>query len=197
MELDASQRKEYIILNAVELISEKGMNNISTKEIARRLNISESLIFKLFPKKNDLLMGVLEHFSFYDKDMFYTAINKNENSLEAIRFYINSYMIYYENYPAVIAVYQSYDSLKGDALLEEKAERIFSERINDLTALIRKAQENELIHSTVNAEDIATILSSVMRGLCIKWRISEYSYSLKEKVKDATDLILDAIRMDH
>lgn len=195
MELDASQRKEYIILHAIDLINENGIHNVSTKEIAKRLNISEGLIFKLYPKKSDLILAVLDHFCFYDKDMFYSALNKNENALDAIRFYVNSYMIYYENYPAITAVYQSYDALKGDTILEQKARDIYFNRINYLTQMIDKAKESGLVQDTIDTEDIATMIASINRGLCLKWRLSEYSFSLKEKAVNAINLVLDAIKI--
>jgi AcrR family transcriptional regulator len=194
MELDAGQRKEYIILHAIDLINENGITNVSTKEIARRLNISEGLIFKLYPKKSDLIFAVLEHFCMYDRDMFHSALERNDNALEAIRFYVNSYMIYYENYPAITAVYQAYDSLKGDTILEQKARDIFFSRISYYSKMIEKAKESSLVHDTIDAEDIATIISSIVRGICLKWRLSEYSFSLKENAAWAVDLVLEAIK---
>ncbi len=194
MELDASQRKEYIILHAIDLIDKNGIHNVSTKEIAKRLSISEGLIFKLYPKKSDLILAVLEQFSFYDRDIFYSAIDKNDDALEAIRFYVNSYMIYYENYPAITAIYQAYDTLKGDALLEQKARDIFYGRIDYLTKMIVRAKESGLVQETVDSEDIASIISSINRGLCLKWRLSDYSFSLREKAVYATNLVLEAIK---
>lgn len=195
MELDTSQRKEYIILHAIELINENGIHNVSTKEIAKRLNISEGLIFKLYPKKSDLIYEVLERFSHYDKDIFYTALDKNENAIEAIRFYIISFMVYYENYPAITSVYQAYDSLKGDSALELRAKDIYFNRIGYLNTMLEKAQKGGFIKETSNTEDIATIISSIIRGLCLKWRLSGYGFSLKEKAIEAVDLVLEAIKI--
>ena len=194
MELDASQRKEYIILHAIDLIDENGIHNISTKEIARRLNISEGLLFKLYPKKSDLILAVLNHFCIYDSDMFYSAMERNENALEAIRFYINSYMIYYENYPAITAVYQAYDTLKGDSKLEQKARDIYFDRIDYFTKMIIKAKDSGLVQETIDAEGVATIISSIIRGICLEWRLSDYRFSLREKAAWATDLVLDSIK---
>lgn len=195
MELDASQRKEYIILYAVELIHENGIHNVSTKEIAKRLNISEALIFKRYPKKSDLYLAVLEHFSFYDKDMFYTAMEKNQNPMDALRFFIHSYMIYYENYPAITSVYQAYDSFKGDEVLDQKATSIFFQRIRYLTDMIQAAKINNLIREDIDSESIATIISSIIQGICLKWRLSNFNFSLREKTLEATDLVLEAIKI--
>lgn len=195
MELDTSHRKEYIILHAVELIDEKGIHNVSTKEIAKRLNISEGLIFKLYPKKSDLLFAVLEHFCMYDSDMFYSALERQDNALEAIRFYVNSYMVYYENYPAITAIYQAYDTLKGDTVLAQKAKDIYFSRVGYFTKMLEAAKENHLVQDTIESESIATMILSIVRGSCLHWRLSEYSFSLKEKTNNAINLILGAVAL--
>jgi hypothetical protein len=60
--------------------------------------------------------------------------------------------------------------------------------------MIEKAKESSLVHDTIDAEDIATIISSIVRGICLKWRLSEYSFSLKENAAWAVDLVLEAIK---
>jgi len=192
MEMSANQRKEYIVIIAIDLIHEMGIHNISTKEIGRRLNISESLVYKLFPKKNDIIMAVLEQFAFYDRDMFVTATNKNEDAKDAILFYINSYLIYYENYPAITAVYQICDTFKGEPELENKSVSIFLNRQEDMIKMIKIAQDSGRINKSIDSEVIADIISSTVRGMCLKWRVTNFNFNLREKTLYAVKLILDA-----
>jgi AcrR family transcriptional regulator len=194
MEIDAKQRKEYIVLQAVTLISEKGINNVSTKEIAKRLNISEGLIFKLFPKKSDIILAVLEHLSIYDKDMYITALDKNDNAYDAICFYINSFMIYYENYPEITAVYMAYDSLRGDPLVEQKASSIFQNRIYYLSQLLEKARAESDTWGTFPSEDFAIMILSTIRGMCLKWRLENYGFLLRERTMAAILRILEGLK---
>ncbi|MDF2944423.1 MAG: TetR family transcriptional regulator [Herbinix sp.] len=193
MEMSAEQRKEYIILNAIDLIHENGIHNVSTKEIARRIGISEGLVFKLFPRKNDIIKAVLDKFSFYDKDMFHTAMNKTEDRKEAILFYIKSFLIYYENYPAITAVFQVYDTLKWDRELEDISKNIFLDRLEDMTKLLQKAQETGSVDASINSEIIADIITSTISGMCLKWRLMDFDFSLQEKTLYAVNLLLDAI----
>ncbi len=194
MEFDAKQRKEYIVLQAVTLISEKGINHVSTKEIAKRLNISEGLIFKLFPRKSDIILAVLEHLSIYDKDMYITALDKNENAYDAICFYINSFMIYYENYPEITAVNMAYDSLRGDPILEQKASSIFQNRIYYLSQLLDKARAESETWGTLPSEDFAIMILSTIRGMCLKWRLENYGFLLRERTMAAILRILEGLK---
>lgn len=52
-----AQRK--IIEAAVRTFAEQGFHGTATREIARRAGVAEATIFKYFPTKRDLLLGVL------------------------------------------------------------------------------------------------------------------------------------------
>jgi len=53
---DAQKR---IIEAAVETFAEQGFHGTSTREIARRAGVAEATVFKYFPRKQELLLGVL------------------------------------------------------------------------------------------------------------------------------------------
>ncbi|WHH60380.1 TetR/AcrR family transcriptional regulator [Petroclostridium sp. X23] len=191
MDVNAAHRRENIILNAIDLIHEYGIHSVSTKEIAKRLGVSEGTIFKHFPKKSALLLAVLEHLCLYDNDMYYTAKNKKSNPKEAILFYINSYMIYYQNYPAITALLQVYDVLQGIPELGEKAKSIFFTRLGFMKDLIEEAQEAGEISRNIDSESLADIITSTCRGICLRWRLENFEFSLHEKVIQAVSTLLD------
>lgn len=194
MEHNSVHRRENIIWNAIDLMHEHGVHSVSTKEIARRLGISEGTIFNYFPKKNDLLVAVLDLFCLYDKDIYKTSLNKKENAAEAILFYIESYLVYYENYPAVTALMQAGDVLRGVPLLEEKYNSILLTRIEHMRELVRLAQEAGVICRDRDADVLADIFTSTCIGICIRWRISNYSFPLREKTIHAISMLIDAFK---
>ncbi|HHW66289.1 MAG: TetR/AcrR family transcriptional regulator [Epulopiscium sp.] len=188
-----THRRESIILNAIELIHEFGIHSVSTKEIARRLELSESTVFKYFPKKNDIFLAVLEQFSVYDKDLFFTSIEKSKKSSprEAIIFYIDSYASYYENYPQITALMQAYELFRGIPELETKARDISLSRLENIQELIKIAQESNIIKNDIDAEILADIIYSTFIGLCFKWRIKGFRFSLRNEMRQITQLLLD------
>lgn len=56
-ELTLAQKK--IVEAALTTFAEQGYHGTATKEIARRAGVSEATIFKYFPTKRDLLLGVV------------------------------------------------------------------------------------------------------------------------------------------
>jgi AcrR family transcriptional regulator len=55
----AAARKASIIRSAAALFGEKGFSGTKTREIAARAGVSEALIFKHFPSKEDLYAAIL------------------------------------------------------------------------------------------------------------------------------------------
>ena len=57
--ISGKARKAGIIASAASLFAEKGFNGTKTREIAARAGVSEALIFKHFPSKEDLYAAIL------------------------------------------------------------------------------------------------------------------------------------------
>lgn len=187
------QRKEFIVLTAIDLLHENGIYGISTKEIARRLDISESLIFKVFPKKNDIMIAVLEHFCRYDRDIYRTATQKNENLIDGLLYVLNHLLVYYENYPAITSVYQIIASAKGVQGIEEKVIEILQDRAEHMEQLVKSAQTAGILDKSYDPTAIAEILLHILQGTCITWRLMDYSFPLRERTMYSIRLFLSQI----
>jgi len=57
--IPAAARKASIIRSAAAIFGEKGFNGTKTREIAARAGVSEALIFKHFPSKEELYAAIL------------------------------------------------------------------------------------------------------------------------------------------
>ncbi len=59
--MPAQRRHSQIIEVALKLFAENGFEGTSTRSIAEAAGISEALLFRHFPSKNDLYIAILEH----------------------------------------------------------------------------------------------------------------------------------------
>lgn len=196
MNISVAQRKEHIVIVAIELIHEKGFHYVSAKDIAKRMGVSEGLIFKIFPKKKDLLKAVIEHFSLYDNDIFRTAEVNYDNALEGIEFSVRKLLDYYENYPAITAIYQAYDTLQAEPELDKQIKSIYGNRRQACVKAITRAWDAGLIKREIEPETAADILNSIIIGMCQRWRMQEFGFSLKDKTLEAINLLIDSIRKE-
>lgn len=192
MELYGLHRKDSLILTAIELLDELGVQGLSTRAIANRQNVSEATLFRHFKSKNDLLLAMIDEDSKYDADIISTVSINKMPPRNAITFFFNSIVEYYQNYPAITAIQQAYDVLSYEPLLAERIKKAYTTRIDFLKSLIAEAQTTGEINSTADIEKLSYVIWGSFTTICLNWRFSKYNFSLKEYVLNTLDMTLDA-----
>ena len=56
----SAERREQILRAATELFAKQGFNGTTTREIANRVGIKETILFRLFPTKQELYWAVID-----------------------------------------------------------------------------------------------------------------------------------------
>nr|WP_320025368.1 TetR/AcrR family transcriptional regulator [uncultured Acetobacterium sp.] len=185
------KRRESIIVSTIETLNAVGLQNLSTKLIAKREGVSEGTLFRHFKNKTEIMLAVVDHFSQYDDAIIETCRRKNLSPLEAIRYFYNAYAEYYQNYPEITVVVQAYDSLMCDTELIEKTRAIIYKRSDFIVNMIKEAQANKTIRSDLDAQIIENILSGGSKEICLKWRMKKFDFSIKEKTSEMVNVILN------
>jgi len=187
-------RKERLIITAIEVIDELGIQALSTREIAKRQGISEAALFRHFKSKNELLIAVLDHFSKFDNDIFQSAKLKNLSPKESIIYFIKKTVEYYENYPAITSIMQVFDVLRYDVELCDKVRKILDNQTTMIRDLVEGAKNKGEIRIDTDCAILALIIMGSFREICLKWRFSNHEFSLKEVTLSALEMILKAFQ---
>ena len=184
-------RKDSIIFTAVEIINDMGMQGLSTKELAKRQDIAESLLYRYFNSKEEILQAVLEFYSRFDDLIINTLlISSMTNKQKVIEFY-RMYTEYYENYPSITSILLSFHEFINDPNTKDKVKNIYIKRSNSLEKFITDGQEKGEISRYFLPEELIEIINGFSRELTIKWRTEGFSFSLKERTLDIITKILD------
>lgn len=191
MSIPSVHVKESIVFSAIDLVYERGAHGVSTKEIAKRLGVSESTVFRHFPRKTDLLGGVLDQFSLYDRDLFQTA-TMTRDPAAALRFYIETQMSNYEGYPAITALVPPYSLFRNVPELAGQAKAIESNRWQQLYQLIEAAQAIGFLRGDLKTSCLTDALTAVINGMCSRWLLQDRGFPLKEETMNTINLLVAA-----
>ncbi|MCX7749513.1 MAG: TetR/AcrR family transcriptional regulator [Clostridia bacterium] len=183
-------RKDSIVLTAIEIIDELGINELSIRELAHRQGVSEPALYRHFKSKQEIILAVLDYFSYFDDMIAKTISEKKYSAKDGIRFWVKSYAEYYENYPAMTAVLFVYDALKYDAALEKRFKDILEKRECTLTYLVEEGQRRLEIHKLFYSEDLTHTILGLTKSIIFKWRMNDYSFSLKDRILRAMESLL-------
>lgn len=183
-------RRETLILNAIEIVDIKGFSGLSTRELAKKEGVSEATIFKHFKSKNDLIMAILEYFSQYDKAIMRSIENNKLDPVDSIYSFIESFISYYENYHEITAIFNSYESLISNDDFKQKIKEIFFERNNFLNNLIKDAIEKNRVSLDIESEQLTDIIYGTLRGVIYRWRLLDYQFSIRSYFMEILKSIL-------
>jgi AcrR family transcriptional regulator len=189
-------RKESIVLSAIEIISELGIQGLSTRELAKRQGVSEGTLFKHYRSKNDIIEAVLSHFSQFDSDIMNSAEIMKKSSMETINYFIKSYAEYYENYQAITSLVNAYEMLIWDERLCSKYKNIIKTRMEFLTAVIEEGQRRDEISSDIGADVLSDMILGFTHLIILKWRMDSYNFSLKESLLSALNSFSIAVLIE-
>ncbi|NLL77478.1 MAG: TetR/AcrR family transcriptional regulator [Clostridiales bacterium] len=186
-------RKDSLIITTIDIIDEMGIQGLSTREIARREGVSEATLFRHYSNKKELLKAVLDYFCKFDYDIFQSARLMQLKPCDSIRFFVNLSVEYYENYPAITSIMQVFEAVRYESDLEEKIKEILNNRTGYIKQLIEEAKEEGELSKDTDSEDLADLISGLCREICLKWRINDRNFSLKERTMATLDIVLKSI----
>lgn len=173
-------RKDRIVLSAIDIINELGIQGLSTKEIAQRQGINESALYRHFKNKEAIIKGVLDYFSQFNESI-YNTLNEKKKPVIRKRLLITWTLILnnYESYPAISSILFLYENISRDPEAREQIEGIFNKCLNNMINIIAECQINNEMSDTFTPKELAQILFGYCNKVILDWRISKFSYTFK------------------
>jgi len=188
---DILKRKEKIIITAIDLFDEAGINGLTTKEIAKRQNITEPAIYKQFGSKKDIVMAILNRFASFDELIKNTIIDNKIVGKAGVVYFATAYAEYYQNYPQITTALFSFDMFRYDVDLLQKMNHIVNERSKVIFALVAKGAENQEFPVHVDKEALTDALIGVIWSTTFIWQMGGCIFDLKTRIVKAIEMILE------
>lgn len=190
MNKDYLTRKEQIVLSAVDIINELGIDGLSIRELAKKENITEGALYRHFKSKTEIIKSVLKYYSQYDNNIINTIKRNNMTARAGIKLFFNSLVEYYESYPEITSVACSYDSLLYEPELKKEVLQIINRRISFLISIIEEGKKQGELSLELDSKDLANVIFGYYKYMVFIWRIENYKFSLKEKVNSIISILL-------
>lgn len=188
------KRKEKILITVVQILDEKGIKGLTTREIARRQGITEPVIYKHFKNKKDILSTIITDFSSFDESIINTIRENDMKFRDAVMYYAQSYSTYYENYPEMITLMYSFDIFRYDEDLNEKMVGIIGRRYDFMVSLVKEGFEKKEIETSLNPYDFAGIISNIIWMTIYNWKLEEMEWNLSVHITKKLEFILNSER---
>ena len=188
-------RKDRIIASAIEIISESGLASLTTKTLAMKENMSESLLYRYFGGIEEVLVEVVNTYTKFDNSMIATIESKEISHLDKVLELLKTYSTYYDGYKEISAIVLNYEGLLHNVNTRE----VISASIDMRTRFLRKEfeaaiKEKEIIDTFTSEELTNIFMGSLTRDL-LNRRIYNEDKGHSRIAKSMLDKMADLIRI--
>ena len=151
-------RKDRIIASAIEIISEAGIASLTTKTLAMKENMSESLLYRYFGGIEEVLVEVIGIFTKYDERIIATIEGKDMPHLDKALELIKMLATNYTGYPELAAIALNYEVFLHNVNTREMIADCLVKRRNFIVREFQMAIDAGEIRNDFTAEEMADIV---------------------------------------
>lgn len=175
-----TERQREIVDASIEIISKKGIQNLTIKNLSKKIGFSEPAIYRHFESKMEILLTIL---SMFENKMrkFNTLINSDKNSsLKQLNSIYKNHFSNFSKNPVLASVIFSEEIFQDDKRLSEKIYSIMDFNFEFILSIIKSGQRNGEIRLDIGAEQLVLIIMGSLRLIVKKWTLSDHSFNLKK-----------------
>lgn len=190
---DFTERQIEIMEAATLRIDKFGIQELTIKNLASDLSLSEAALYRHFKSKNEILLGLLTYFILEMNERLAVIIeNKELQPSELLKKIFVSQLNTFVQKPAIVSVIFSEGIFQFNKELSDKVSTMMALMQNNINALITRGQNEGVYAKLLGPETITTIIMGSMRMVVLKWKLSGNKSNL---VSDGKNVLNGLLKM--
>lgn len=178
---ELSERQREIVEASILLISKGGIQELTIKNLAARLKLSEPALYRHFGNKQDILLAILEFFKENQKAMYARVAAEALSPLKTLERIIGEVFRGFSAKPAMVTVIFAEGMFQNDTRLSKTLYSIMEARREQFASLIGEGQARKEIRKDIAKDQLALIVMGSMRFMVTRWRLSGFAFDLVEE----------------
>jgi len=190
---DFTERQIEIMEAATLRIDKFGIQELTIKNLASDLSLSEAALYRHFKSKNEILLGLLTYFILEMNERLAVIIEDKElQPSELLKKVFVSQLNTFVQKPAIVSVIFSEGIFQFNKELSDKVSTMMALMQNNINALIIRGQNEGVYAKLLEPETITTIIMGSMRMVVLKWKLSGNKSNL---VNDGKNVLNGLLKM--
>lgn len=190
---DFSERQIEIIEAATQRIDKFGIQELTIKNLAADLNLSEAALYRHFKSKNEIMLGLLTYFILEMNQRIDTILtDKEKHPSELLKQIFISQLKTFVEKPAIVSVIFSEGIFQFNKKLLEKVSDMMTLMQTNINQLVLRGQKEKVYGKLLGAGPITTIIMGSMRMVVLKWKLSGNKSNL---VNDGNSVLKGLLKM--
>ncbi len=177
----AEERKDEILNAVLHLADEVGPDRLSTEAIAQRVGLTQPGIFRHFPTKRAIWIGVTEKISAAMQSGWRLALGNKEQPEERLRSLVLAQLKLIQSTPAIPAILFSRELHAQNELLRKAVLGLMNTFKAALASEFQRGRDDGSFRNDLDADDAALILIGLVQGLAVRWSLSSRAFVLTDE----------------
>ena len=191
--MNFSDRQIQIIETATKRIDKHGIQELTIKNLANDLELSEAALYRHFNSKNEIMMGMLSYFIIGMKEKINKIIaNDSKIPCEILRDVFNNQLNTFVQNPAIVSVIFSEGIFQFNNELSSKLSEMMDLMHENITEIIKNGQEEGCFKKILSPGVAATMIMGSMRMVVLKWKLSGNKSNL---IQDGQTMLNGILKM--
>lgn len=184
MEDSYISNRDKIVASAIELIGDLGLHALTPKNLARKQNISDTLIYRCFGGIDEVLIAVVNEYAAFDINIQRTVDHLDGSYIDKIRYYADTYATYYDNYIGMGAIMLHYEELLHMSETREIISECMLKRNDFVCSLFQGAIENKEIRPVFTPKELTLVFNGLFTEGLLERRNQYSRKSFRVEMKE-------------
>lgn len=173
-------RQKEIVEASIDIISKKGIQNLTIKNLSKKIGFSEPAIYRHFKSKMEILLTILSRFENQIRKHNILLNSEANSSMKQLDSIFKNHFNNFSKNPALASVIFAEEIFQDEKRLSKKIYSIMDFNFQFILSIIKSGQRNGEIRSDIEAEQLILIIMGSLRLIVKKWTRSHHSFNLKK-----------------
>lgn len=183
-------RRDTVLIAAIDILDQGGIQGLTTKEIAKVEGVTEAAIYKHYSGKQEIVEEIIKKFASFDAQICNTIIEKNMSEAEGLTFYARAYAENYQWYPQIATLLFSFDVYRYTPELKAMMEETMENRRQFLVDFILRCRLTERGEHLIEASVLANLVLGCIFNSVYFWKLSGEGENLKDNILSGIETLL-------
>lgn len=190
---DYTNRQIEIMEAATNRIDQHGIQNLTIKNLAADIGISEPAIYRHFKSKNEILLNLLEYLRIEIKGRLKNIKDSpNISAGDELRQVFSAQLGSFESNPAIVSVIFAESIFHFEEKLSSKVLEIMNLMQKYVIENIENGQTRGQYSKVIKPNTLTTLIVGGMRMTVLKWKVSGHKSNL---VKDGNSVLEGLLKL--
>lgn len=192
--MSSEERQGEIIRVAVELAADKGVDSVTTQDMADAMNLTQGAIFRHFATKDDIWFAVIVWVRERLMSVLDKAAADATDPLNAVERMFFAHIAFISKHPAIPRLLFSELLHKKNGKLRQLIEGIISGYEAKIAGLLDAAKAQSLVPDDLDSQSAAVLYIGMIQGLVMQSSIFGGKRALQQQAEKTFPIFLHGVK---